>query len=81
MQREISYAQGGGINVAHQVVGSGSHDLIFVPGRVSAFEVIWEEPSYAWPPERLASFSRLILFDKRGTGLSDCGAVGSARGR
>jgi pimeloyl-ACP methyl ester carboxylesterase len=65
------YAKSDDVNIAYQVVGSGPLDLIYVPGWVSHIELAWEEPSLARMLERLASFSRLILFDKRGTGLSD----------
>jgi len=65
------YARSGDVNIAYQVVGEGPFDLVYVPGWVSHLDLMWEEPSYARFLERLASFSRLILFDKRGTGLSD----------
>src|SRR5438552_17832606 len=65
------YAKSGEVNIAYQVVGEGPRDLVLVPGWVSNIEVFWEEPSMARFLQRLASFSRLILFDKRGTGLSD----------
>jgi pimeloyl-ACP methyl ester carboxylesterase len=65
------YARSGDLNIAYQVVGDGSVDLVLVPGWMSHLELAWEEPSYARLFRRLASFSRLILFDKRGTGLSD----------
>ena len=65
------YARSGDLNIAYQVVGEGSLDLVFVPGWVSNIELMWEEPAAARFLRRLASFSRLILFDKRGTGLSD----------
>ncbi len=65
------YARSGGVNIAYQVVGSGPFDLLWVPGWVSNLEMSWEVPEYARFLTRLASFSRLILFDKRGTGLSD----------
>jgi pimeloyl-ACP methyl ester carboxylesterase len=65
------YAKSGELNIAYQVVGDGSVDLVLVPGWMSHLELAWEEPSYARLFRRLASFSRLILFDKRGTGLSD----------
>lgn len=65
------YARSGDINIAYQVVGSGALDLVFVMGWVSHLDYFWEEPSFARFLNRLASFSRLILFDKRGTGLSD----------
>ncbi len=61
----------GEVNIAYQVVGDGPLDLVFVMGWVSHMEYIWREPSFARFLRRLASFSRLILFDKRGTGLSD----------
>ena len=59
------------MNIAYQVVGEGPVDLVYVLGWVSHIDLLWEEPSSARFLERLASFSRLILFDKRGTGLSD----------
>ncbi len=65
------YTRSGDANIAYQVVGDGPFDLIWVPGWISNVEVSWEIPEYARFLERLASFSRLILFDKRGTGLSD----------
>jgi pimeloyl-ACP methyl ester carboxylesterase len=68
---ETRYASSDDVNIAYQVVGSGPFDLVYVPGWVSNIEVMWEEPRLAAFLERLASFSRLILFDKRGTGLSD----------
>ena len=68
---ETRYARSGDVNIAYQVFGDGPRDLVFVPGWVSNVEYFWEEPSVVRFFERLASFSRLILFDKRGTGLSD----------
>jgi pimeloyl-ACP methyl ester carboxylesterase len=65
------YAKSGDVSIAYQVVGDGPFDLLVVPGFVSHVELIWEMPLGARFAERLASFSRLILFDKRGTGLSD----------
>ena len=59
------------MNIAYQVIGEGTVDLVFVMGWVSHLEYFWNEPSFARFLTRLASFSRLILFDKRGTGLSD----------
>ena len=59
------------MRIAYQVVGQGSLDLVFVPGFMSNLEVHWEDPGYSRLLRRLAAFSRLILFDKRGTGLSD----------
>jgi pimeloyl-ACP methyl ester carboxylesterase len=71
MAPETRYARSGDLNVAYQVVGEGPLDLVYVPGWVSNVELMWEEPAMEHFLSRLASFSRLILFDKRGTGLSD----------
>ena len=68
---ETRYAKSGDTNIAYQVIGDQPRDLILVPGWVSNIEVFWEDPAAARFLRRLASFSRLILFDKRGTGLSD----------
>ena len=68
---DTKYAKSGDVNIAYQVLGDGPIDLVFVMGWVSHLEYFWEEPSFARFLTRLASFSRLILFDKRGTGLSD----------
>lgn len=68
---ETHYAKSGDVNIAYQVVGDGPPDLVLVPGFVSHLENDWDEPRSAHFLERLASFSRLIRFDKRGTGLSD----------
>jgi pimeloyl-ACP methyl ester carboxylesterase len=70
-QPETKYAKSGDVNIAYQTVGDGPFDLVFVMGWVSHLEYFWDEPSFARFLDRLASFSRLILFDKRGTGLSD----------
>jgi pimeloyl-ACP methyl ester carboxylesterase len=71
MPPRTRYARSGDLHIAYQVVGEGPFDLIFVPGWVSNVEECWEQPGLAAFLERLSSFSRLILFDKRGTGLSD----------
>ena len=68
---ETRYAKSGDVNIAYQVLGDGPVDLVYVPGWVSNLEVAWEHPGIARYFRRLAAFSRLILFDKRGTGLSD----------
>lgn len=65
------YAKSGDVHIAYQVLGEAHLDLVFVPGFVSHVEYIWEEPAASRLLSRLASFSRLINFDKRGTGLSD----------
>jgi pimeloyl-ACP methyl ester carboxylesterase/DNA-binding winged helix-turn-helix (wHTH) protein len=67
----VKYAHSGPVNIAYQVVGSGPRDIVFVMGWVSHLEFFWNEPSFARFLSRLAFNARLILFDKRGTGLSD----------
>ena len=71
MQPETKYAKSGDVHIAYQMVGDGPLDIVIVPMWVSHLEHAWEEPSFARFYGRLASFSRLIIFDKRGTGLSD----------
>ena len=71
MVPETKYAKSGNLHIAYQVTGQGPIDLVFVHGWISHIEHLWEEPSVARFLGRLASFSRLILLDKRGTGLSD----------
>ncbi len=68
---ETRYAVNAGSSIAYQVVGEGSQDLVMIPAFVSNLEVQWEIPPIRRFLERLASFSRLIIMDKRGTGLSD----------
>ncbi|HWN08932.1 MAG TPA: alpha/beta fold hydrolase [Pyrinomonadaceae bacterium] len=68
---ETMYARSGDVNIAYQVIGNAPIDLVFVMGWVSHLEYFWREPRFARFLLRLASFARLILFDKRGTGLSD----------
>ena len=65
------YAAVGEDRVAYQVVGEGPRDLVLVPPFISNIEVAWEHPPYGRFLRRLAEFSRVIVFDKRGTGLSD----------
>jgi class 3 adenylate cyclase len=73
VEADVRYARNGGVAIAYQVVGEGETDLIFVPDYCSNLVYAWE--SAYWRPfyERLARSFRLILFDKRGTGLSDQG--------
>jgi class 3 adenylate cyclase len=75
---ETRYARSGEFSIAYQVVGEGDLDLVYVPGLVSHLELFWEEPAYSRFLHRLASFSRLILMDRLGTGLSDRLAPGEA---
>ena len=71
LQPKTSYARNGDVNIAYQVIGDGPLDLLFIPPFVSHLDLYWAAPETAAFFSRLASFSRLILFDKRGTGLSD----------
>jgi class 3 adenylate cyclase len=68
------YVKSDDVHIAYQVIGDGSLDLLFVPGFVSHVEATWQSPVRSSFFRRLASFSRLILFDKRGTGMSDRGS-------
>ena len=68
---ETKYAKSGAYHIAYQAIGTGPLDLVFMHGWISHIEHMWEEPRMARFLDRLASFSRLILLDKRGTGLSD----------
>lgn len=68
---ETRYAKSGDLNIAYQVVGRGPLDLVYVPGFVSNVELAWEDPAFAAFLRGLAAFARVIVFDKRGTGLSD----------
>jgi class 3 adenylate cyclase len=71
VESTIRYAKNGNVHIAYRVMGEGPIDLIVIPGWISHLEVGWDNPLMAHYAERLASFSQLILFDKRGTGLSD----------
>ena len=68
---ETRFASADDVHIAYQVVGEGPIDVVFVPDWWNHVEAQWEEPASARFLGRLASFSRLVLFDKRGTGLSD----------
>ncbi|HEX4563752.1 MAG TPA: adenylate/guanylate cyclase domain-containing protein [Solirubrobacteraceae bacterium] len=71
MQPVTRYAQNDGVNLAYQAIGDGPLDILFLPGWISQIEHLWELPALRRYLERLATFSRVILFDKRGAGLSD----------
>ena len=72
MQRpRTHYAQCGGVSIAYQVFGDGPVDLVYAPGWVNNVEYAWESPDFARLLTKLSQFSRVIFFDKRGTGLSD----------
>ena len=70
MRPQTRYVEVGGAEIAYQIVGQGPPDLVYVAG-FSHIDLRWEHPVLAPFLERLASFSRLILFDRRGTGASD----------
>src|SRR5215211_5396090 len=65
------YARAGNVSIAYQTVGQGEVDIVFIPCWISHLERLWREPRFAQFVERLSAFGRVILFDKRGTGLSD----------
>ncbi|MEE9586604.1 MAG: adenylate/guanylate cyclase domain-containing protein, partial [Hyphomicrobiaceae bacterium] len=68
---ETRYTKSGDVNIAYQVLGERPLDIVYVPAWISNIDFAWQNPAYARMCERLSSFGRLILFDKRGTGLSD----------
>ncbi len=67
----VKYAKSGDVHLAYRVFGEGPHDIVLVPGTISHVEIYWELPINAYMLKRLASFARVIVFDKRGQGLSD----------
>src|SRR5262245_36686494 len=71
MEAETRYANSGDVHIAYRVFGNGPRDIVLVPGTVSHVELYWELPANQYLLKRLASFSRVIVFDKRGQGLSD----------
>ena len=71
MTTDVRYARSGGLSIAYQVLGQGPPDLVFIPGFISHLELNWESPLYRPLMERISRFARLVIFDKRGTGLSD----------
>jgi pimeloyl-ACP methyl ester carboxylesterase len=72
---QTRFARNGDVHIAYQVVGDGPIDLLFVDSWFHHVEMVWEVPEFARLLRRLSSFSRLIHFDRRGTGLSDAVAV------
>ena len=71
MDAPTKYAKSGGVNIAYRVFGDGPRDIVLVPGMVSHVELYWELPLNEYMLKRLTSFARVIVFDKRGQGLSD----------
>jgi pimeloyl-ACP methyl ester carboxylesterase len=78
---EVRYARSGDVHIAYQVLGEGDVDLVFVMGWLTNLETYWELPGYRRFMQRLAGFTRLILFDKRGMGLSDRSVMGTLEER
>jgi pimeloyl-ACP methyl ester carboxylesterase len=78
---EVRYARSGDVHIAYQVLGEGNVDLVFAMGWLTNLETYWELPGYRHFMQRLAGFTRLILFDKRGMGLSDHTAIGTLEKR
>jgi pimeloyl-ACP methyl ester carboxylesterase len=78
---EVRYTRSGDVEIAYQVLGSGDIDLVLVMGWLTNLETYWEELNYRRFMQRLAGFTRLILFDKRGMGLSDRTTIGTLEER
>ena len=78
---QVRYARSGDVHIAYQVLGEGETDLVFVMGWLTNLETYWDLPDYRRFMQRLAGFTRLILFDKRGMGLSDHTAIGTLEER
>src|SRR5216683_5774457 len=68
---ETRYTKSGRYHIAYQVFGDGPFDLVMIPGFMSHLEMWWEQPITARGLRRISSFARVIIFDKRGTGMSD----------
>src|SRR5437879_9407464 len=71
MHAPTRYAKSGDVHIAYRVFGDGPRDIVLIPGTVSHVELFWEFPANEYLVKRLTSFARVIVFDKRGQGLSD----------
>jgi class 3 adenylate cyclase len=71
MEAQTQYAKSGDVHIAYRVFGDGPRDIVLIPGTISHVELYWEFPMNEYLLKRLTSFSRVIVFDKRGQGLSD----------
>src|SRR6202158_5907747 len=71
MEAPTKYAKSGDVSIAYRIFGDGPRDIVLVPGMVSHVELYWEMPTNEYMLKRLTSFARVIVFDKRGQGLSD----------
>jgi pimeloyl-ACP methyl ester carboxylesterase len=81
MASRIRYARNGDVNIAYRTLGDGPRDLLFVAGTITNLDVMWEDAGYRRFCERLAAFSRLVTFDKRGMGLSERVEAGTMEDR
>jgi len=71
MKGPIRYARSGDVHIAYRIFGDGPRDIVLIPGTISHVELLWELPSNEHLLKRLTAFARVIVFDKRGQGLSD----------
>jgi pimeloyl-ACP methyl ester carboxylesterase len=71
MDVDVSYARNGRVAIAFQVIGDGPIDLVFLPGFINNIEAVWSNPLFSGFLQRLSSFCRLVMIDRRGAGLSD----------
>src|SRR5262244_2525496 len=71
MPSEVQYARSGDVHIAYRIFGDGPRDLVLIPGTLSHAEIYWELPINQYLLKRFTSFARVIVFDKRGQGLSD----------
>ncbi len=71
MEAQTKYAKSGDVHIAYSIFGEGPYDIILMPGTLSHVELYWELPANQYILQRLTSFARVIVFDKRGQGLSD----------
>ena len=71
MEAPTKYAKSGDVHIAYRVFGDGPRDIVLIPGTLSHVELLWEVPSNEHLLKRLTAFARVIVFDKRGQGLSD----------
>src|SRR5215468_11196503 len=71
MEGQVKYARSGDVSIAYRIFGQGSRDIVLIPGTLSHVELLWEVPGHEHLLKRLTAFARVIVFDKRGQGLSD----------
>ena len=71
MEAQTKYAKSGDVHIAYRIFGDGPRDIVLMPGTLSHVELYWELPANEYILKRLTSFARVIVFDKRGQGLSD----------